>query len=486
VDGTTAVSMMYSFLKHYHPYIGYYIPDRYQEGYGISYKGLDFAVQNGFDVLIVLDCGIKAIDEVAHANDQELDLIICDHHRPGDSVPDALAVLDPQQDSCSYPYPYLSGAGIGFKIIQALVSQWELPVSALEEQLDLAAISIGADIVPITGENRVLTHFGLKRLNSQPRPGIRAMLDMAELKRHLTVSDLVFIIGPRINAAGRMTHAENAVKLLVTEDAGQASEQAQLLNKLNSERQSLDKQITDEALEMIGDAPIMKERNTTVLFSPEWHKGVIGIVASRLVEHYYRPTIVLTESNGVLTGSARSVKDFDIYEAIEQCAHLLEQFGGHKYAAGLSLKKEYLIPFAHQFEDVVARRASEETLTPQVSIDSELSLADIDNSFFRILRQFAPFGPGNMKPVFRTNDVCDSGYSKYVGEDHLKLAIRQNGSDPKSGIAFGFGSYADKVCKNGSSHPAPFSICYTIEENEWNGQKSLQLNVKDLSVQDNE
>lgn len=484
VDGTTAVSIMYSFLKPHHSHLGYYIPDRYQEGYGISYKGLDHAVENGFGLMIALDCGIKAVEQVAYANEQGLDVIICDHHRPGEETPDALAVLDPQQEDCHYPYPELSGAGIGLKVIQALIDKWELPQEELEKQLDLAAISIGADIVPITGENRALASFGLKRLNTQPRLGIQAMLDTAELKKELTISDLVFIIGPRINAAGRLQHAHHAVELLVTDEPAKARELAQALNTLNTQRQSLDKEITNEALQMIDNAPAMKSMKSTVLFSPQWHKGVIGIVASRLVENYYRPTIVFTESNGLLTGSARSVKDFDIYAAIDQCSHLLEQFGGHKYAAGLSLNKENLIPFCHQFEQVVNERITEEMLTPQLTIDSELDLSHIHSGFFKILRQFAPFGPGNMKPVFLSSNVYDSGYSRHVGENHLKLAVRQNGSGTVGGIAFGLGEFAEQVCKNGNDSASAFHICYTVEENEWKGEKSLQLNVKDLKVGD--
>jgi single-stranded-DNA-specific exonuclease len=476
VDGTTAVSLMYMFLRGFHKNIDYYIPDRYAEGYGISYKGIDFARDNGFSLIIALDCGIKSIGHVEYAAGLGIDFIICDHHRPGETLPAAAAVLDPKRDDCSYPYKELSGCGIGFKLAQAYAIRNDIPDEDYCCYLDLAVISIAADIVPITGENRVLAYYGLKLLNSAPREGIKAILELTNVKRELTISDLVFIIGPRINAAGRIESGKLAVQLLTSGDAASALDSGQSINLNNNERKELDTLITQQALEMIDADPGLVSRKSTVLFNPEWHKGVIGIVASRLTERYYRPTVVLTESNGMATGSARSVKDFDVYEAICSCSDLLEQFGGHKYAAGLTMKLENVEAFVQRFEDYVSATLPEHLMVPEIEIDAEIKITDIVPRFFRIIKQFAPFGPGNMAPVFMSRHVVDKGFVRVVGNNHLKLDILQP-DVPRacfSSIAFGLGQHFELV------QGKPFDVCYNIEENDWNGTISLQLNVKDV------
>lgn len=480
VDGTTAVALMYSFLLRFTGNIMFYIPDRYAEGYGVSTQGIDKAVEEGVHLIIALDCGIKSVDKVAYAAEKGIDFIICDHHRPGDGLPAAIAVLDPKRDDCPYPYKELSGCGIGFKLIQALAQHNDIAFVDLEPFLDLVAVSTACDIVPITGENRTLACFGLKRLNEEPRPGIKAMLDMANVKRRLNITDLVFVLGPRINAAGRIEHGRLAVELLLSHGIQQAAEIGNRVNENNVTRQGLDKQITTEALELIDSTDELREAWSTVLFHPEWHKGVIGIVASRLIETHYRPTIVLTESNGKATGSARSVKGFDVYEAINACSDLLDQFGGHTYAAGLTMPVENVQAFRERFERFARANMTDEMRVPEEEVDIEVTLADINDRLLKIVEHMAPYGPHNMRPVFLTRGVVDTGSARIVGEDHLKLSIAAS-EDPKArrfdAIAFKMGRWLEHI-KRGD----PFSILYTIESNEWQGRLSLQLNIKDIKA----
>ena len=479
VDGTTAVALVYSFIKSFYDRVDYYLPDRYKEGYGISFAGIDFANDNNFSLIIALDCGIKANDKTAYAKKLGIDFIICDHHRPGEKLPVAAAVLDPKRSDCTYPFNELSGCGIGFKLIQAYAQKHDIPYEQLEQYLDLVAISTAADIVSIVGENRVLVYFGLQWLNKNQRPGIKAILDLAQVKRELNVTDIVFIIGPRINAAGRIQDARQAVDLLISANRSDAMFEGEKINESNTERRSLDLSITEHALTIIQEDPLFSKRKSTVLFHPSWHKGVIGIVASRLTEKYYRPTVILTESNGLATGSARSIKDFDIYNAIESCSDLLEQFGGHMYAAGLTMKIENIEKFSERFEEIVATTMGEHILTQEVEIDSLLSFKEITPSFFKVLKQFAPFGPGNMNPVFKTENVRDTGMSRIVGNNHLKLNLAEDETTRfgMDGIAFQLGQFYPMVARK-----IPFDICYSIEENVWNGKTSLQLNVKDIQL----
>ena len=474
VDGTTSVSLVASYLKTITTSISTYIPDRYDEGYGISYKGIDFAADNNFSLIIALDCGIKAIDKVAYATKKKVDFIICDHHKPGPKIPEAVAVLNPKRVDCSYPYDELCGCGVGFKLVQALASKRGQTIEDLTQYLDLVAIAIAADIVPITGENRVLTYFGLQVINSNPRNGIKAIIQEVH-KKVLTITDVVFIIAPRINAAGRIKHGNAAVELLTEANFEQALEFAKAINQYNTERRVLDAQITKEALLQIEENK-EKEQFTSVVFNETWHKGVIGIVASRLIETYYRPTLVFTKSGNKLAASARSVKGFDVYEALEQCSEFIEQFGGHKYAAGLTLDPEMYTAFKNKFEEVVKNTIDKELLIPEITIDASLELSDISPKFFRILQQMGPFGPQNMKPVFSTTSVRDNGYGKTVGEDksHLKLNIIY-GADKKTynAIGFGLGNKMKFIQNN-------FDIAYSLDENEWNGRTSLQLLLKDI------
>ena len=488
VDGTTAVSLVYSFLKKLPLLMGvaldaslvdYYIPDRYTEGYGISFQGIDFAKKNNFTLIIALDCGIKANDKVDYANERNIDFIICDHHRPGDKLPAAIAVLDPKRSDCTYPFDELCGCGIGFKLVQAYAKKNKISFDELTKYLDLTAISIASDLVPIKGENRTLCYFGLEQINKNPRKGIKSILELAKIKKEITINELVFTIGPRINAAGRIDTGRNAVSLLISDNHDHAKISGININTNNTDRRALDVSITQHALSMIDGNAELIERKSTVLFHSDWHKGVIGIVASRLIEKYYRPTIVLTESNGKATGSARSVKDFDVYNAIEACSDLLEQFGGHKYAAGLTLKLENLAAFQQRFEEVVSATIEDHMLIPEVEIDSELTLSEITPKFFRILKQFEPFGPENMSPVFMTEGLIDKGYVRIVGNNHLKMDI-QSAKNPKecfSSIAFAQANHFDEVLRKKT-----FSACYAIEENEFNGKISLQLNVKDMKM----
>ncbi|NVO19804.1 MAG: single-stranded-DNA-specific exonuclease RecJ [Bacteroidetes bacterium] len=500
VDGTTAVALVYTFLKEQgFESLDFYIPDRYGEGYGISVKSIDFAAEQGFTLIIALDCGIKSIERVRYAQEKGIDFIICDHHRPADQLPNAIAVLDPKREDSTYPFDELSGCGVGFKLIQAYAARNNVPFKTLNKYLDLVAVSIASDIVPIVGENRILTYYGLKLINSNPRPGIEAILNIANIlrkeaedvppetevemqfSRELTVSDLVFVLGPRINAAGRIESGRNSVELLISPDLEHAESIARQINDFNTERRSLDSQITIGALEQIAGDDFLKNSLSTVVYNPDWHKGVIGIVASRLTETYYRPTIVLTLSNGLITGSARSVKDFDIYDAIDSCSDLLEHFGGHTFAAGLSLKPENLEEFRKRFEKAVSSTITEEMLIPEVEIDLEINLNQITPKFLRVLKQFAPFGPGNMSPVFVTPDTHDTGHARIVGKNHVKMTVFQNAvrSDPFAAIAFQQGEKFSAIQKGQF-----MDICYHLEENEWNGVKSIQLNIKDIRFSD--
>lgn len=477
VDGTTAVSLMSSYLKTLSPNIATYIPDRYNEGYGISYLGIDFADDNDFSLIVALDCGIKSIEHIAYAKKKGIDFIVCDHHRPGNILPDAVAVLDPKREDCDYPYKELCGCGVGFKLIQALAQNKGQTIKDLVPYLDLVATAIAADIVPITGENRVLAKFGLEVINNNPRPGIKALIQNVK-KKILTISDVVFIIAPRINAAGRIKHGNYAVELLTEFDLNQAIEFASQIEVFNADRKDLDKQITKEALSQIIEN---KEENryTTVVYQDNWHKGVIGIVASRLVENYYRPTIVFTKSGEKLAASARSVKDFDVYNALEACAEHLEQFGGHMYAAGMTIKEENYLAFKQAFEEVVEKTIHPDLLVPEIAADLEINLSQINDKLLRILKQFEPFGPENMTPVFLTKNVFDTGYPKQLGNEneHLRLFIKQERAEGFGAIGFGLGKKITLV-----THRKPFDLMYSIEENEWNGNTSIQLQIRDLKA----
>lgn len=475
VDGTTAVSLMSGYLRTIYPNVDTYIPDRYAEGYGVSFAGIDYADDNGCTLIIALDCGIKSPDKVAYAKEKGIDFIICDHHRPGDTLPDAVAVLDPKRNDCSYPYDELCGCGVGFKLIQALAANRNQTIMDLLPWLDLVATAIAADIVPITGENRILAKFGLDVINTSPRAGIKALIQNAK-RQQLTISDVVFTIAPRINAAGRISHGKHAVALLTEFSLQQAEEFAAQIETFNADRKNLDKQITLEALRQIDDNND-HQRYSTVVYQEDWHKGVIGIVASRLIETYYRPTLVFTKSGDKLAASARSVRDFDIYNALEACADCLEQFGGHMYAAGLTLKEEQYEAFREKFEQVVQSTITPELLIPEIKIDAELDLADITPKFFRILKQFEPFGPGNMTPVFLTKGLRDTGFGRAIGadSDHLKLFVKQGNSEGFGAVGFGLAKKKDITC-NGNA----FDAAYSIDENEWNGQVSLQLRLRDV------
>ncbi|MFA5045552.1 MAG: single-stranded-DNA-specific exonuclease RecJ [Paludibacter sp.] len=484
VDGTTSVSLVYKFLKQFYANIEFYIPDRYTEGYGISVQGIDYAATNGFKLIIALDCGIKAIEKVKYATEKGVDFIICDHHTPDDTLPPAVAVLDPKRIDCQYPYKHLSGCGVGFKLMQAFAITNNIDFSKLTPLLDLLALSIASDIVPITGENRILAFFGLKQINSSPSVGVKAILDVCSLAdRDITISDIVFKIGPRINASGRMKQASEVVELLVSGDHAFAKEKSDTINDYNNDRKDLDKIITDEAIALIGADDRYKNRKSIVVHKADWHKGVIGIVASRLTEEFYKPSIVLANSNGLASGSARSVPGFDIYKAIDSCRDLLETFGGHMYAAGLSMKEENIPAFTDRFEQFVAENILEEQTYPQIEIDAVLEFKDITPKFFRVLKQFAPFGPGNMKPIFVSKKVLDFGTSRLVGkeQEHLKLELIDTSSENvMNGIAFRMHEYnAHLKALN------PLDICYTLEENNFNGNTSIQLMIRDIKIDEN-
>jgi len=480
VDGTTAVAMVYSFLKKIYPNVDYYIPNRYTEGYGISCKGIDEAVAGGFKLMISLDCGIKAVEKIKYANSKGIDFIVCDHHYPGTVLPSAFAILNPKRADCNYPYKELSGCGVGFKMLQAFAQANRIPVEDVYEYIDLVAVSIASDIVPINGENRVLAALGIQKLNENPALGLKSIVKISGLEgvqRH--VDDIVFKIGPRINAAGRMKSGKHAVELLISDEERTARSVGVEIDRFNTDRKNIDSDITRQALRILAADPEQEFRKTTVLFNPSWHKGVVGIVASRLIETYYRPTIILTESDGLATGSARSVEGFDLYKAIDACSDLLENFGGHMYAAGVTMKKENVAAFIRKFEEVVAETISDEQLVPSIEIDAEINFADIHPKFVRVLNQFQPFGPKNMSPVFLTRNVVDTGAAKMVGKcgEHLKLDLRQI-NHPEiifPAIGFQLGEYYP-IIRSG----APFDICYAIEENTFRGETRIQLQVKGI------
>lgn len=473
VDGTTSVSIVYSFFKKLTQNIEYYIPDRYKEGYGVSKIGIDYAIETGVKLIIALDCGTRSTELIQYAKDQGIDFIVCDHHLPGDTLPDAVALLNPKRHDCDYPYKELSGCGIGFKLLQAYSIASELPEEEAYRYLDLVAVSTCSDIVEIRDENRVMVYYGLKKINEDPCIGLQALLQSYQIKQEYDVSDIVFGIGPKINAAGRIADAKSSVKLLIEEDFHQALTLAKTLNENNSERKDIDNDITKEAMDILENDELLRNRKSTVLYSEKWHKGVIGIVASRLIETYYKPTIIFSEVNGMLTGSARSIKDFDVHEAIGACGDLVIQYGGHKYAAGLTIKKESFEAFTEKFEEIVTLNASEELLTPEIEYDMEINFGDITSSFFRVLDQFRPHGPGNMVPIFRTNNLLDAG-SRIVKEKHLKLVALQKGIR-FDGIAFNMSDAYQMISKN-----IPFDICYSLEMNEFKGNKNLQLKVRDI------
>jgi single-stranded-DNA-specific exonuclease len=475
VDGTSSVALMSSYLKTKTDTVATYIPDRYDEGYGVSSKGIDFAHDNDFSLIIALDCGVKAIDKVAYAKEKGIDFIICDHHRPGSDLPIAIAILDPKRDDCEYPFKELCGCGVGFKLIQALASKEGKTVEELAEYLDLVATAIGADIVPITGENRALAYFGLQVINENPRPGIKAIINLVK-KEELTITDVVFIVAPRINAAGRMKHGNYAVTLLTEMNHELAEQYAAEIEEFNLDRRETDQRITEEALQQI------EEQNeqigfTTVVYQETWHKGVIGIVASRLIETYYRPTLVFTKSGDKLAASARSVSGFDVYNALEACSEHIEQFGGHKYAAGLTLKEENYEAFKQAFEDEVSKTIDKSLLTPEIKIDTQLDLPHINDKLWRIIKQFAPFGPGNMTPIFMTENLKDTGYGKCVGEDdkHLRITVTQSGKEKIVCIGFGLGDKLSLI-----KDRKPFKAVYSVDENHWQGNVSLQLKLRDI------
>ncbi len=477
VDGTTSVALMSSYLKNIYPDIVSYIPDRYDEGYGISYKGIDFASDNGISLIIALDCGIKAIDKINYAKEQSIDFIICDHHLPGAEIPDALAVLDPKRNDCNYPYKELCGCGVGFKLIQGLQQSKSAPFEELFPYLDLVATAIAADIVPIDGENRILTYYGLKRINTQPRIGLKALINLANKKKDLTVTDVVFTIAPRINAAGRMKHGLHAVEILTETDEDMATNFAKSIENYNTDRKATDKKITEEALDQIQQAN-EEDRYTTVVYQENWHKGVIGIVASRLTETYYRPTVVFTKSGDKLAASVRSVTGFDVYGALEACSDTIEQFGGHKYAAGLTLKEENYLKFKEKFELVVRKQIDPKLLQAEILIDREIQLSQITSKFHAVLKQFSPFGPSNRSPIFMTKDIADTGYAKKVGADqtHLKCTF-SNGEQAFGAIGFNLGSKVNLI-----KEQQPVKAVYAIEENEWNGNVSIQMRIKDIET----
>ena len=481
VDGTTAVSLVYSFLRRLTRQIDFYIPERYDEGYGVSYKGIDWAAENGFGLIITLDCGIKANEKVEYAREKGIDMIICDHHLPENDLPKAVAVLDPKREDCSYPFDDLSGCGVGFKLVQAYSQVYDIPFETLIPLLDLLVVSIASDLVSVTGENRILAHFGLKQLNVNPREGLLAMIQLSGLEpNHLTIDDIVFKIGPRINAAGRMESGRMAVELLTAVDAAEAVRIGTEINEHNNERKNIDRRITQEALEMVRSGNCLSSGNATIVYNPQWHKGVVGIVASRLVEAFYKPTIVFTMSQGgLVTGSARSVHGFDLYDAIESCSDLLENFGGHLYAAGLTLKEENIPAFCERIEKAISGSIIPAMQTPVVDIDAKLNFSQITPKFLRILKQFQPFGPGNSSPIFLTENVYDNGMGRKVGAEggHLKLELIQE-SHPYhhiSAIAFNMADFFDHI-----KHGNPIDVCYSIVENYYRGTANTQLRVRDL------
>ncbi len=484
VDGTTSVAMVYSFLKLRYPNLSFYIPDRYTEGYGISKKAIDFAGDNNISLIIALDCGIKAIEKIKYARTKNIDFIICDHHTPGDIIPDAAALLDPRQPECEYPYKDLSGCGVGFKFLQALTMKSEYEWEELLNFLDLVVVSIASDIVPINGENRILAHYGLLQLNKNPCFGLKSIIKLGGIEnKSISIDDIVFKIGPRINAAGRMKSGNQAVELLITCDDRAAREIGDIINVFNNDRKSIDRTITKEAIKMIAADSRSEDRKSTVLFNPKWHKGVIGIVASRLIETYFRPTVILTESNGLATGSARSVPGFDIYQVVEACSDLLENFGGHMYAAGMTMKLENVEPFRERFEELVSENITPEQLSPKIEVDARIEVKAIDAKFCRILKRFQPFGPDNMSPVFMAGKLVSNGAIKIVGphSEHLKMEVFSEDAHNHviQAIAFNQAHHYNLI-----SCGIPFDACFTIDENEFRGKKTWQLNIKDLKTRE--
>ena len=478
VDGCTAVALVYKFLAQFYSNIDFYIPDRYDEGYGISRKGVDFAAETGVRLIIVLDCGIKAVDEIAYARSLGIDFIICDHHVPDEVLPPAVAILNPKRSDNTYPFTHLSGCGVGFKFMQAFAENNGISMSCLTSLLDLCAVSIASDLVPITGENRILASHGLRCLNTHPGLGLQAIIEVCGLAdRELSMSDIIFKIGPRINASGRMQNGREAVELLVEKDCRTATATAARINLYNEARKDLDKQMTEEAIEQVRQQPDIQTRRSIVIYNEEWHKGVIGIVASRLTEQYYRPAVVLTRSEGMATGSARSVSGFDVYKAVQSCADLLTNFGGHTYAAGLTLKAENVPEFARRFEAYVAEHILKEQTKATLAIDACLDFSDVTFRFYQQLKRFAPFGPGNDRPVFCTHRVFDYGTSKVVGrgQEHIKLELVDNKSNNvMNGIAFGQSSQARYI-----KTKRAFDICYAIEENS-HKRGEVQLQIEDI------
>ena len=476
VDGTTAVACMYCFLKKIYPKVDYYIPHRYKEGYGVSKAGIDFAHENNFSLIISLDCGIKSVELIAYAKTLNIDFIVCDHHLPDTELPLAIAILNPKQKDCSYPYKELCGCGVGFKLIQALCEILQLPSSSYCGYLDLVATAIAADIVPITGENRVLTFFGLKKVNENPTVGVKALLQMAAHQKHVHVNNLVFIVAPRINAAGRMDDGRKAVQLFIEEDFQKALEYAEMLHNDNTDRKEADVSITEEALSIIQNNTELINKKTTVVYREHWHKGVVGIVASRLIENYYRPTVVLTKSGDIVAGSARSVPGFNLYEAIHACRESLLGYGGHFAAAGMTMLEHNVQQFADKFEEIVVATIPPELLVPEIIIDAEINFKDITLSFYNIIQQMEPFGPENLRPVFITRNVTDLGYSRIIKENHLRFVLRQN-HNTFTGFGFNLANKFSLIQKD-----VPLDIVYTIDLNEWNGEQTLQLKILDFNL----
>ncbi|MES1224353.1 MAG: single-stranded-DNA-specific exonuclease RecJ, partial [Bacteroidota bacterium] len=474
VDGTTSVACMYKFLcKIYEPsLLDFYIPHRYREGYGVSKMGIDFAKENGFTLIISLDCGIKSVELITYAKDIGIDFIVCDHHLPDKEIPPAVAILNPKQEDCKYPYKELCGCGVGFKLVTALATELNIDEEHYLCYLDLVATAIAADIVPMTGENRILAYYGLEKINSNPNPGIKALIFLGGIQKKLSINNVVFVIAPRVNAAGRMDDAKKAVQLFIEDDYNKALEFAEMLHSDNTDRKEADSNITSEALEIISADAALQNKKTTVVFKDHWHKGVVGIVASRLIETYYRPTVVLTESSGIATGSARSVPGFNLYEAIHACREHLLGYGGHFAAAGLSLLPENVEAFTNKFEETVAATIPEHLLIPEIIIDTEISFADLTQNFYNIICQMEPFGPENMRPVFVAKNVQDTGYSKIVKEQHIRFVVKQD-KFSFTGIGFNMAAKFDLLKK-------PVDIVFTLDENEWNGNVSLQLKVIDL------
>ena len=475
VDGTTAVSIVYSYFVTLNPDIEYYIPDRYKEGYGISKMGIDYAHENGISLIIALDCGIRSNELVDYANTLGIDFIICDHHLPGDILPNAHAILNPKRRDCTYPYKELSGAGIGFKLVQGYSKKEGFPEDKILEYIDLVAVSIASDMVDMQGENRVLAYFGLKKLNENPSAGLQSLIEVGPKKKKYSIQDIIFGIGPKINAAGRISDATAAVRVLIAKEYTSARQLTRVLNERNTERKELDNDITKNAVDMVEGTVGMSERKSIVIRGEAWHKGVIGIVASRMVEQFYKPTIVFSQNDGMLTGSARSVKNFDIHEAITECSQWVEQFGGHKYAAGLSIKAENFDAFSEQFESVVVRDIQEASLLPEVEYDLDISLEMLTPKFLDLINQMSPFGPGNPLPIFHSKELRSNNSPRVLKDRHLKLQISQNSRHYFDGIGFGLSEHLP-IVSNGEI----FDACYCIEENDFNGQVKLQLRLKDL------